>query len=645
MKQDELLKFIKEKKILTNEHLNTFGITSSEINTLCDRFNWTPIKDEDDSGEYIYFVDTTTEERIEDFSEYNFDNEFRTISVQFTCKEDLKKFADLFPTVNMSMFSKRTTSVTVYNDNTVEIKNKHTADKPYIITDNTLEYFKHWKQMPEYFFDFKMTSYLKVPIRFKRSLYPNEKLSEIFGQTITKKTDSIWFPKKEVNDFNYYRVLGGHEDPEFPIYIVSKGRSFLYRNHNSYWLSKMKIHHYICVEPSDFENYDKCKLNESEYCHILQMDMKYKGLYNTLGDLGNSNSTGSGAARNFCADHAKNNGFHWCWIFDDNVYGFWRMWRGHKILSYTPETFRSLERFVQRYTNIGLAGFNYHMFVVNEDQRPPFTTNSKIYSFGLWNLDCPFVKQEGRYNEDVIQSLKILETGKWTTVQYNAYLGMKLRTQLFKGGNTEEIYGKQYGGTFSKTQMLVERFPQYAKLVWKFRRWHHEVDYSSFTQKLEPKPEFKDMIENMDYNEIEENGAYIVKIPKELHLSENDNREYLEAHFPKGCPEDITNSNIDLLDDIANVNLRNFRKGEVQERTKVLTIRPTKTASEKPKILENPLFSDEEETKTKSSKETKIEKEVQNQVFDEIKTKSEHKFEEKKSEDIFSVEEFGGNLL
>jgi len=45
-----------------------------------------------------------------------------------------------------------------------------------------------------------------------------------------------------------------------------------------------------------------------------------------------------------------------------------------------------------------------------------------------------------------------------------------------KGGN-EDIYKN---GTLDKSKMLAELHPDVAKVVWKFNRWHHSVDYRSF---------------------------------------------------------------------------------------------------------------------------------------------------------------------
>ena len=52
-----------------------------------------------------------------------------------------------------------------------------------------------------------------------------------------------------------------------------------------------------------------------------------------------------------------------------------------------------------------------------------------------------------------------------------------MKTQLLRGGNTDEIYQQ---GTMEKSKMLVREHPDVAKVVFKYGRWHHHVDYSVF---------------------------------------------------------------------------------------------------------------------------------------------------------------------
>ena len=66
----------------------------------------------------------------------------------------------------------------------------------------------------------------------------------------------------------------------------------------------------------------------------------------------------------------------------------------------------------------------------------------------------------------------------WVTCQFNAFLAGKVTTQRMKGGNTDGLYKAE--GTKKKSQMLVDMHPDVAKVVWKFNRWHHQVDYKPF---------------------------------------------------------------------------------------------------------------------------------------------------------------------
>jgi hypothetical protein len=147
-----------------------------------------------------------------------------------------------------------------------------------------------------------------------------------------------------------------------------------------------------------------------------------------------------------------------------------------KIKCETPAIFRAAEDFVERYTNVPIAGFNYSMFAKRKDTPPPFVMNTRIYSCLLIDNTLKH-RWEGRYNEDTHLSLRVLKDGM-CTVQFNAFLQNKVRTQSMGGGNTEAFYASE--GTMPKSQMLEELHPDVARVVWKFDRWHHFVDYNRF---------------------------------------------------------------------------------------------------------------------------------------------------------------------
>jgi len=208
----------------------------------------------------------------------------------------------------------------------------------------------------------------------------------------------------------------------------------------------------------------------------LVLPQRYLDEYDTCDDLGDSKSKGPGAARNFVWDHATETGAKRHWVMDDNLDAFHRLNRNIKRESDTPAIFAAMEDFVDRYENVPVAGPNYYSFVKSSDGVPAFVTNTRIYSCLLIQNDAPY-RWRGRYNEDTDLSLRVLKDGL-CTIQFNAFLQGKVTTQRMKGGNTDEFYALE--GTKAKSQMLADLHPDVAKVVWRFNRWHHHVDYKPF---------------------------------------------------------------------------------------------------------------------------------------------------------------------
>jgi len=81
-----------------------------------------------------------------------------------------------------------------------------------------------------------------------------------------------------------------------------------------------------------------------------------------------------------------------------------------------------------------------------------------------------------------------VERDGWCTIQFNAFLADKVTTMTMGGGNTDTVYAT---GDHRKefAESLKEQHPDCVEVVWKFGRWHHQVDYSRFrnnTLKLRP---------------------------------------------------------------------------------------------------------------------------------------------------------------
>lgn len=257
-------------------------------------------------------------------------------------------------------------------------------------------------------------------------------------------------------------------NPSYPVYIVSKGRSD--NGLTTRALHEMSVPHFIVVEEHELDAYRRGRC----YGELLVLPDEYKKTYETCDDLGLTKSTGPGPARNFCIDHSKAYKRHW--VMDDNIDAFHYLNRNEKFEVRTGATLKAAEGFVDRYANVPVSGLNYYSFCKKTDKVPPYILNTRIYSCLLIENGSGY-RWRARYNEDTDLSLRVLKDG-FCTIQFNAFLCGKITTQRMRGGNSEDFYNAE--GTLPKSQMLQDLHPDVAKVVFKFNRWHHYVDYSPF---------------------------------------------------------------------------------------------------------------------------------------------------------------------
>jgi hypothetical protein len=262
------------------------------------------------------------------------------------------------------------------------------------------------------------------------------------------------------------------ESGSIPIYIPSKGRSDSCLTMRA--LEAMGVSYLVIVEEQQYDDYAETLGKH----RLLVLDIAYQREYDTFDNLGLSKSTGPGPARNFAWDHAIASGHSWHWVMDDNIRRFFRLNKNLKVPVNTSAIFTAMEEFVDRYTNVAMAGPNYFMFASRKSRMPPFKANTRIYSCNLIRNDVPF-RWRGRYNEDTDLSLRMLKAG-WCTIQFNAFLQEKTTTQTLGGGNTAEFYAKE--GTAPKSEMLVRMHPDVARIAYRFGRIHHYVNYKPFAK-------------------------------------------------------------------------------------------------------------------------------------------------------------------
>lgn len=248
-------------------------------------------------------------------------------------------------------------------------------------------------------------------------------------------------------------------NPSFPVYVISKSRHDKCLTARE--LSSMNVPFKLVVEPHQQKDY---KQKWGNTCEILSLPFK---------DLGQ----GSIPARNWVWDNSISNGHSHHWILDDNIEGFHRLNRNEKYKVCDGTIFRCCEDFTLRYKNVGLSGMNYHSFCKANDPVPAFYKNTRIYSCILIDNSLPF-RWRGRYNEDTDLSLRVLKSGL-CTILFNAFLCGKVTTQRMRGGNTDHVY-TDGDKRLKFAESLKNQHPDIVRVVEKFGRFHHQVDYSQF---------------------------------------------------------------------------------------------------------------------------------------------------------------------
>lgn len=251
-------------------------------------------------------------------------------------------------------------------------------------------------------------------------------------------------------------------NPKYPLYIISKGRWDSRLTSKS--LEAMNIPYRIVVEPSEYDNYasviDKSKI------------LKLPDDFSKLGQ-------GSIPVRNWVWEHSIKEGYERHWLLDDNINGFERLNRNERGRVKSGSIFKASEDFVDRYENVAFAGFEYRQFGGGaRREKAPFKLNYRVYSTTLIKNDLPY-RWRGKYNEDTDICLRALKDG-WVTVTFNCFLQNKIATQQMKGGNAE-IY-KQTDHRKEFAESLKDQHPDVVKVVWRYGRWHHDVNYEPFSK-------------------------------------------------------------------------------------------------------------------------------------------------------------------
>jgi hypothetical protein len=391
---------------------------------------------------------------------------FRKITVKFKTESALNEFSQKILSNTDYKLLPNMKEVQIGKDGIDFAYKKSLKAKP----KKPKQWEQHWKDLTPFEINDK-APFAHIDFLFNDS-YDNDALSDLLDQTVTVKTKSLFYPKKIVGDENYIRVLGERGNPQYPIYVISKGRSktCVTADH----LIKMEVPFKIVIEKQEWNDYAEVYGED----RLLELDLSFRDEYDVyIKDFPADKSKGSGPARNFVWWHAKNVvKSDWHWIMDDNIFGF-NYYNDHRRMKAVDGTiFAAAEDFVNRYDNIGISGLNYYMFAIPGSKEVPYVANTKIYSCLLINNHIP-IRWAGRYNEDVDICIRALKEG-YSTIQFDAFLAKKGGTQTMGGGNTDAFYAEE--GTLPKSNMLMFNHPDITNVTWRFQRWHHVTNYDIF---------------------------------------------------------------------------------------------------------------------------------------------------------------------
>ena len=312
----------------------------------------------------------------------------------------------------------------------------------------------------------------------------------------------IWKNKLESEKYNFTK---------YPIAILSFGRYNDYgRTHKL--LTKLNIRHYLFVEPFEYDFYKEWY--DNTFCKLIKApeDFHLKHM-------------GSSLMRNYILDYFKEDDYKRVWLLDDNIKCYKRLHRGVKNTIESREIFTSIEKYVDRYDNVGIVSHNFNPFVVEGGCRNIICKNGKGYSSMLVPT-CNNIYFNHKHQEDNFISIEYICKG-FTNLCFNHICYDKNTSGVDDGGNTKFIYKKteddvgrkeRFDYSFETTKKLInenliilkenktlDNFIFHKPL--KHEHWHCEFNYS--------------MLKNYDLNDI---------IKTDIHQTEYQDNLYLEIN-------------------------------------------------------------------------------------------------------------------
>jgi len=359
----------------------------------------------------------------------------------------------------------------------------------------------------------KYSSNPKVAFYFKNEEDYN-KFIEMFKNKYYIKAKTLWYPHEPIKNENIYSnssmFTSNCKQTLFPIYIPS------YKRYETLYtvkaLENLGISNYkVIIRPTEneeknyIEHMTKLGINNIEDKLLV---MREEDIQEEIKN-GNNNSI---IPRKIAWNDAIKLGYSSHWCIDDNIKGFSRRIKGNKIkFTKTAYPLRFVEEMMKRYPNVMQGALQYEHLCPAAGNRSLVILNSRSYSCILNRHFTEKQNKEiggnwrGSYNEDTDLSLRILKAG-YPTMTFQNILCNKQATSSVKGGNNVIAYTKD--GFLKKAEELYNNHKDVCKIIKKYNRIHHQVDYSSF-KKIR----------------LEENIGYKLDLP-ELLLYEDVNKNY-----------------------------------------------------------------------------------------------------------------------
>ena len=263
----------------------------------------------------------------------------------------------------------------------------------------------------------------------------------------------------------------------YPIYVISKGRPN--KTYTVDTLEEMGVNFYLCVEPSEYDDYAANPKIKKERILKLPEDFSKRG-------------QGAVPVRNFVWEHASQNGHSKHWQLDDNIAGMFR-WNHNLQKKITDGVFfRVMEDFSDRYENMGLVSPQIQSFVPHiKTHYQPVLFNTRAYCCILINNELLDQRLEerwrGRYNDDTDLSLRVLATGDLVTACFYSFVSGKLTSGRTKGGMADMYKNHSHEGYWKKFEALKQTWGNLITFTNKRHadgRPHHHIEYTKhFLQK------------------------------------------------------------------------------------------------------------------------------------------------------------------